>query len=141
MQVPYSEGIKRFTPAATGGVNEDGLALDGHSGHCGHECIDAFECSSQGLHGREVYFDNFDSSVICSWLFGSCENRDLKSCIDKCFEDMRPKAARSLVKMSVIPFMDVFKILTPAIATDFISDIAKKGGISTKKNVGLVIRR
>jgi hypothetical protein len=41
---------------------------------------------------------------------------------------MRPKAARSLVKKSVISFYAVFEILTPAIATDFTSDMVKKVG-------------
>jgi hypothetical protein len=37
---------------------------------------------------------------------------------------MRPKVARSLV-MSVISFYALFEFLTPAIATDFISDMVK----------------
>jgi hypothetical protein len=47
---------------------------------------------------------------------------------------MRPKAARSLV-MSVISFYALFEFLTPAIATDFISDMAKKGGGSLKSYI------
>jgi hypothetical protein len=41
---------------------------------------------------------------------------------------MRPKAARSLVKMSVFSLYAFFEILTPVTATDFISDILKKVG-------------
>jgi hypothetical protein len=41
---------------------------------------------------------------------------------------MRPNGARSLVKLSVISFYVLFEILTPAIATDFISDMAKERG-------------
>jgi len=41
---------------------------------------------------------------------------------------MRPKGARSLVEMLVAFFYVLFKILTPAIATDFISDMMKKVG-------------
>jgi hypothetical protein len=40
---------------------------------------------------------------------------------------MRPKVARSLV-ISVISFYSLFEFLTPAIATDFISDMVKKKG-------------
>ena len=42
---------------------------------------------------------------------------------------MRPKAARSLVKMLVISYYEFFEILAPAIATDFISDIVKIVGL------------
>jgi len=38
---------------------------------------------------------------------------------------MRPKVAGSLVKMLVISYYEFFENLTPAIATDFISDIVK----------------
>jgi hypothetical protein len=41
---------------------------------------------------------------------------------------MRPKVARGLVKMLVIFYYEFLEILTPAIATDFISDIVKKVG-------------
>lgn len=121
-------GDETLHSGSDGGVDEDGLVLNGGGGHRGHESVDAFERGSQGLHGCEVYFDNFDAGVVCSWLFGSCENRDLEVCIEKCFEDMRPKAARCLVKISVISFYAFFQILTPAIATDFISDMVKKVG-------------
>jgi hypothetical protein len=52
----------------------------------------------------------------------------LEVCIDKCLEDMRPKASRSLVKVSVISINEFFESLTPAIATDVISDMVKKVG-------------
>ena len=41
---------------------------------------------------------------------------------------MRPKVAGSLVKMLVISYYEFFENLTPAIATDFISDMVKKKG-------------
>jgi hypothetical protein len=41
---------------------------------------------------------------------------------------MRSKGARSLAKMSVIFFYACFENLTPAIATDFISDMVKRVG-------------
>jgi hypothetical protein len=50
----------------------------------------------------------------------------LEVCIDKFFEDMRPKVARGLVKLLVMSYYEFFEILTPAIATDFISDILER---------------
>lgn len=111
-----------------GSVDKDGLVLNGRTGHRGYESVDVFERGSQGLHGCKVHFDTFNAGVVCTWLFGPCENCDLEVCADKCFEDMKAKAARSLVKMSVISFSAFFEILTPAMATDFISDNMKKVG-------------
>jgi hypothetical protein len=50
----------------------------------------------------------------------------LEFCVDECFEDMGPKRARGLVKLSVI-LLELFLVgtHTPAIATDLISDMMK----------------
>jgi len=95
-------GDETLYSSSDGCIDEDVLVRDGPSGHRGHESVDALERGSQRLHGREVYFDDFDFVIVCSWFLGSCENRDLEVCIDKCFEDMGSKRARSLMKMSVI---------------------------------------
>jgi hypothetical protein len=121
-------GDEALYSGSDGGIDEDSLVLDGRSGHRGNEPVDTFERGSQGLQRCEVYFDNVGSCVVCSWLLGSCENRDLEVCIDKCLEDMRPKASRSLVKVSVISINEFFESLTPAIATDVILDMVKKVG-------------
>lgn len=45
-----------------GGVDGDGLVLEGIIAHRGYDCINTVKCCGQGLHECEVYFNNFDGA-------------------------------------------------------------------------------
>jgi len=86
-------GDEAFDAGGEGGVDEEGLGVDGGAGYGGDEGVDAGEGGGEGGEGGEVCFADGDAGVVGVGLLGAGEDGDLEVCVEEGFEDVGAEIA------------------------------------------------